>query len=206
LTIFSEIKIDGKLYLAVRFLIELNMPLDKETVRKLKAGDEVRINGVIYAARDAAHKRMIELLRDGKPLPFDIRNQVIYYVGPCPAKPGEVIGSAGPTTSYRMDAYAPKLIELGLSGMVGKGMRNDEVISAMVKHGAVYFGALGGAGALIARSIISEEIIAFPDLGTEALRKLQVKDFPAIVVIDSYGENLYVSGRQKYINKKMADS
>jgi len=206
LTIFSEIKVDGKLYLAVRFLIELNMPLDKETVRKLKAGDEVRINGVIYAARDAAHKRMIELLRDGKPLPFDIRNQVIYYVGPCPAKPGEVIGSAGPTTSYRMDAYAPKLIELGLSGMVGKGMRNDEVISAMVKHGAVYFGALGGAGALIARSIISEEIIAFPDLGTEALRKLQVKDFPAIVVIDSYGENLYVSGRQKYINKKMADS
>jgi len=206
LTIFSEIKIDGKLYLAVRFLIELNMPLDKETVRKLKAGDEVRINGVIYAARDAAHKRMIELLRDGKPLPFDIRNQVIYYVGPCPAKPGEVIGSAGPTTSYRMDAYAPKLIELGLSGMVGKGMRNDDVISAMVKHGAVYFGALGGAGALIARSIISEEIIAFPDLGTEALRKLQVKDFPAIVVIDSYGENLYVSGRQKYINKKMADS
>jgi fumarate hydratase subunit beta len=206
LTIFSEIKIDGKLYLAVRFLIELNMPLDKETVRKLKAGDEVRINGVIYAARDAAHKRMIELLRDGKPLPFDIRNQVIYYVGPCPAKPGEVIGSAGPTTSYRMDAYAPKLIELGLSGMVGKGMRNDEVISAMVKHGAVYFGALGGAGALIARSIISEEIIAFPDLGTEALRKLQVKDFPAIVVIDSYGENLYVSGRQKYINKKMSDS
>lgn len=187
-------------------MIELNIPLDKEMVRKLKAGDEVRINGVIYAARDAAHKRMIELLRDGKPLPFDIRNQVIYYVGPCPAKPGEVIGSAGPTTSYRMDAYAPKLIELGLSGMVGKGMRNDDVISAMVKHGAVYFGALGGAGALIARSIISEEIIAFPDLGTEALRKLQVKDFPAIVVIDSYGENLYVSGRQKYINKKMADS
>jgi len=196
---FSSFFIIG---MVVNILIRLETPLDKETVRKLKAGDEVRINGIIYAARDAAHKRMIELLHAGKGLPFDIRNQVIYYVGPCPARPGMVIGSAGPTSSYRMDAYTPELIRLGLTGMIGKGLRNDEVVSAMTEYGAVYFGALGGAGALIAKSVVSEETIAFPELGPEALRKLHVKDFPAIVVIDSYGNDMYVIGKKNYIQSK----
>lgn len=173
-------------------------PLDKTTVRQLKAGDMVSINGTIYAARDAAHKRMCSMLDEGKELPFDVRDQIIYYVGPCPARPGEVIGSAGPTTSGRMDAYAPRLIERGLTGMIGKGLRNDAVINAIKKHQAVYFGATGGAGAHIAKSIISEEIVAFPELGPEAIRKLTVKDFIVTVIIDSYGNNLYITGREKY--------
>lgn len=177
---------------------DLKTPLSKDIARDLKAGDEVRISGIIYAARDAAHKKMMELIHDGKELPFDIQNQIIYYVGPCPARPGEVIGSAGPTTSSRMDAYAPKLIELGLTGMIGKGLRSIEVVAAMTKHGAVYFGALGGAGALIAKSITSEQVIAFPELGPEAVRKLNVVDFPAIVIIDSRGNNLYDTGKVKY--------
>lgn len=179
-------------------LYNIQTPLCKEEVKKLKAGDIVNISGVIYTARDAAHKRMISMIEEGKSLPFDIKDQIIYYVGPCPAKPGEVIGSAGPTTSGRVDAYTPKLIELGLSGMIGKGLRDNSVIEAMKKYGAVYFGAIGGAGALMAKSIIAEEIIAFPDLGTEALRKLTVKDFPVTVIIDSFGNNLYEIGKEKF--------
>lgn len=176
----------------------MEAPLSKEQVRQLRAGDTLKINGIIYAARDAAHKLMINLINEGKDLPFDIKDQIIYYVGPCPAKPGKVIGSAGPTTSSRMDAYAPKLIELGLSGMIGKGLRNEKVIEAMKNYGAVYLGATGGAGALIARSIINEEVVAFPELGPEAIRKLTVKDFPVTVIIDSEGSNLYDKGREMY--------
>ncbi|WP_010247211.1 Fe-S-containing hydro-lyase [Acetivibrio cellulolyticus] len=179
-------------------LYNLEAPLCKADVKKLKAGDIVNISGIIYTARDAAHKRMIGLLEEGKSLPFDIKDQVIYYVGPCPAKPGEVIGSAGPTTSGRVDAYTPKLIEMGLSGMIGKGLRDNSVIEAMKKYGAVYFGAIGGAGALIAKSIIHEEIVAFPDLGTEAIRKLTVKEFPVTVIIDSLGNNLYEAGKKMF--------
>jgi len=173
-------------------------PLTKETVEQLRAGDLVEINGVIYTARDAAHKRMMELLDEGKALPFDIIESIIYYVGPCPAGPGQVIGSAGPTTSGRMDRYTPRLLELGLAGMIGKGRRSHEVIQAMVKHKAVYFGAIGGAGALLAGCIKSEKVIAFADLGTEAIRELVVEDFPVTVIIDSLGNNLYESEVQKY--------
>ena len=176
----------------------LEAPFDDEKIKRLKAGDTVSINGIIYTARDAAHKKMISLINEGKPLPFDIRNQTIYYVGPCPARPGEVIGSAGPTTSSRMDAYAPKLIELGLKGMIGKGLRSKAVIDAMKKYKAVYLGEIGGAGALIARSIVAQEVIAFPELGTEAIHKLTVEDFPAIIIIDSNGDDLYRMGRDKY--------
>ncbi len=171
--------------------IKLNTPLSKDMVLNLKAGDSVLISGEIYTARDAAHKRMIETLEGGEELPIDIREKVIYYAGPTPAKPGQVIGSCGPTTSGRMDAYAPKLIELGLTGMIGKGMRSIDVISAMEEYGAVYFGAIGGAGALIAKSVKKAEVVAYEDLGTEAIRKLTVKDFPAVVIIDAYGKNLY---------------
>lgn len=176
----------------------INTPLEKDVICQLKAGDEVSINGIIYTGRDAAHKRMIALVNEGKELPFDIKGQIIYYVGPCPAKPGKVIGSAGPTTSGRMDAYAPVLIEMSLAGMIGKGQRNKDVIDAIMKYKSVYFGAIGGAAALIANKIISEEIVAFPDLGTEAIRKLEVKDFPATVIIDSNGNNLYDIGKEKY--------
>lgn len=176
----------------------IKTPLTMETVKKLKAGDIVKISGVVYTARDAAHKKMITLLNEGKSLPFDVENQVIYYVGPCPARPGEVIGSAGPTTSGRMDAYALELIKLGLKGMIGKGLRCKNVIDSMKKYGAVYFGAIGGAAALIAQTIVKEEIIAFPELGAEAVRKLTVKDFPAVVVIDSNGNDLYEIGKNKY--------
>ena len=173
-------------------------PLNLCSVKALKAGDFANISGIIYVARDAAHKKMIELLEKGESLPFDICGQIIYYAGPCPGKPGQVIGSCGPTTSGRMDAYTPRLIELGLSGMIGKGIRSKEVIEAMKHHGAVYFGAVGGAGALISKCIVSQEIVAFPELGPEALRKIEVRDLPTIVVIDSYGSNLYESGITKY--------
>lgn len=176
----------------------IETPLTMETVKKLKTGDMISISGVVYTARDAAHKKMIALLKEGKSLPFDVKNQIIYYVGPCPARPGEIIGSAGPTTSGRMDAYTPELIKLGLKGMIGKGYRSKDVIDAMKKFGAVYFGAIGGAAALIARRIVKEEIIAFPELGAEAVRKLTVKDFPAVVVIDSDGNDLYEIGKKKY--------
>lgn len=176
----------------------LTTPLSDEDVSGLRAGDRVLISGVIYAARDAAHKRIYELLAAGKPLPVDFAGQVIYYVGPTPAKPGKVIGSAGPTTSGRMDAYAPALIALGLKGMIGKGSRNAVVKDAMVKHKAVYFGATGGAGALLARCIVKAEIAAYEDLGPEAIRRLEVKDFPVIVINDIYGGDLYASGVENY--------
>ena len=176
----------------------INTPLTRDMVRQLTAGDVVEISGVVYAARDAAHKRFIEMLDAGKELPFDIKDQIIYYVGPCPARPGHVIGSAGPTTSGRMDAYAPRLIELGLTGMIGKGLRSGDVVEAMKVYGAVYFGAVGGAGALLSKCIISEEIAAFPELGPEALRRLVVRNFPAVVVIDSEGMDLYSTGRKKF--------
>lgn len=175
-------------------------PLDDSQIENLKAGDVVLISGTIYTGRDAAHKKMIELLKAGKELPFDVKNQIIYYVGPCPAREGQVIGSAGPTTSSRMDAYAPTLIDLGLKGMIGKGLRSKSVVDAIIKNKSVYFGAVGGAAALISKSIVKEEVIAFEELGTEAVRRLEVKDFPAIVIIDKDGNNLYELGRQKYKN------
>lgn len=179
----------------------ITVPLTPDVVNILKAGDMVEISGIVYTARDAAHKRMISLLNEGKPLPFPPEGQVIYYVGPCPAPDGKVIGSAGPTTSGRMDKYTPGLIKSGISGMIGKGTRDDDVIRAMIEYGAVYFGAVGGAAALISKCIKSQKVIAFEDLGTEAVRMLEVVDFPAIVLIDRYGNNLYEIGRQKYAVK-----
>ena len=178
--------------------IRLETPLTQEKLKALRAGDKVLINGVIYTGRDAAHKKMIEALEQGVDLPFSMKDQIIYFVGPTPAKEGQVIGSAGPTTSGRMDAYSPKLIAQGLTGMIGKGLRSPEVIEAMKKQGAVYFGAIGGAGALIAKRIVSAEVIAYPELGSEAVRRLVVKDFPAIVLIDHEGNNLYDLGKAQY--------
>ena len=179
--------------------IKLNTPLTRETARELKAGDSCLISGVIYTARDAAHKRLCELVAAGKELPFDVKDSIIYFVGPTPAKPGQAIGSAGPTTSYRMDAYSPVLIEQGLTGMIGKGKRGTEVVEAMKSHGAVYFGAIGGCGALLSKCIKKAEVVAYEDLGAEAIRRLEVEDFPAIVIIDSQGNNLYESGRAAYL-------
>ena len=176
----------------------LTTPLSTEECRSLKAGERVLLSGTIYTARDAAHKRMVELLAEGKPLPMDVTDQVIYYAGPCPAKPGAVIGSCGPTTSYRMDAYAPTLMEQGLSGMIGKGKRSQEVIDSMKTNGAVYFAAIGGCGALISKCVKSARVIAFPDLGPEALRELYVENFPLTVIIDSEGNNLYEIGKNEY--------
>ncbi len=178
--------------------IVLNTPITREKARELKAGDIVKINGVIYTARDAAHKRMLENLEKGIDLPFDIKNQTIYFAGPSPAKEGEVIGSVGPTTSYRMDKYSPKTIELGLTCMIGKGSRDVLVIEAMKKYGAVYIGAVGGAGALLSTCVKSCEVIAYNDLGSEAIHKLEVENFPGIVIIDSEGNNLYETEVQKY--------
>ena len=182
--------------------ISVTAPLSREDAKKLKAGDSCLISGVIYTARDAAHKRLCELVAQGRELPMEIRDAVIYFVGPTPAKEGQVIGSAGPTTSYRMDAYSPTLIAQGQTGMIGKGKRNDEVVAAMKKHGAVYFGAIGGCGALLAKCIKKAEIVAYEDLGTEAIRRLEVEDFPAVVIIDSQGNNLYKTGRQSYLAQK----
>jgi fumarate hydratase subunit beta len=178
--------------------IRLKTPLSNADVEKLKAGDKVLLNGVIYTGRDAAHKRLFDLLQGGKPLPIDLKGQVIYYVGPAPAKPGQVIGSAGPTTSGRMDAYSPKLIEMGLKGMIGKGMRKKEVVEAMKKHKAVYFAATGGAGALLAKAIKKAQVVAYEDLGPEAINRLEVQDFPVIVVNDTKGNDLYQEGMRKY--------
>lgn len=180
--------------------IKLNAPLTADKLADLKAGDSVLLSGVIYSARDAAHKRLIDLLNEGKELPLNIKDETIYYVGPSPAKPGKVIGSAGPTTSYRMDAYAPTLLDLGLKGMIGKGARNQEVIDAIKRNGAVYFGAIGGAAALIGRSIVKSEIIAYEDLGAEAIRRMEVKDMPLVVIIDSKGNNLYEIGQKQYLD------
>jgi fumarate hydratase subunit beta len=178
--------------------VYLNTPLTDEAVTSLEIGDKVFLSGVVYSARDAAHKRLIDLLDAGKSLPFDPQGQVIYYVGPSPAKPGRVIGAAGPTTSYRMDAYAPRLMELGLKGMIGKGKRAQSVKEAMVKYKAVYFGGTGGAGALIARSIKEVEIIAYEELGPEAIRRMVVENFPAVVINDTQGRDLYEEGIKAY--------
>ena len=178
--------------------IRLKTPLTDKDVERLKIGDRVLINGEIYTGRDAAHKRLSDLLEEGKELPFDIRGQIIYYVGPTPARPGQVFGSAGPTTSYRMDAYAPALIEKGLKGMIGKGMRSDAVKEAMKKHQAVYFAATGGAGALLAKKVKRAEVVAYEDLGPEAIRRLEVEDLPVIVINDIRGNDLYIEGERKY--------
>ncbi len=178
--------------------IRLKTPLSDADVEKLKAGDKVFLNGVIYTGRDAAHKRLYDLLMEGKPLPIEVKGQVIYYVGPAPAKPGQVIGSAGPTTSGRMDAYSPKLIEIGLKGMIGKGMRKKEVVEAMKKYKAVYFAATGGAGALLANAIKKVQVVAYDDLGPEAINRLEVENFPVIVVNDTKGNDLYEEGMRKY--------
>ncbi|MBR3460121.1 MAG: Fe-S-containing hydro-lyase [Clostridia bacterium] len=178
----------------------ITLPLTREMARTIKSGDACLLSGVIYTARDAAHKRLVELVESGKPIPFDIKDATIYYVGPTPAKPGQVIGSAGPTTSYRMDAYSPILIREGETGMIGKGKRGSEVISAMKEYGAVYFAAIGGAGALLSSCIKSAEIVCYEDLGAEAVRRLVVEDLPVVAVIDSEGGNLYETGVSAYLD------
>jgi len=179
-------------------VVRLTTPLSEVEVLGLRAGQQALINGVIYTARDAAHRRMVEALARGEELPFDIRGQVIYYVGPTPAPPGRVMGSAGPTTAGRMDAYAPTLLARGLKGMIGKGPRSAEVKAAIQQYKAVYFGGIGGAGALLAQKIVSAELIAYEDLGTEAIRRLEVVDFPVVVVNDCYGGDAYTEGQQRW--------
>lgn len=182
--------------------ISLTTPLSRQQARTLKAGDSCLLSGVIYTARDAAHKRLCDLAAQGKELPLDLKDAVIYFVGPTPARPGEAIGSAGPTTSYRMDAYSSTLIALGQTGMIGKGKRGPEVIDAMKTHGAVYFGAIGGCGALLSQCVKKAEIIAYEDLGAEAIRRLEVENFPVVVIIDSQGNNLYETGRAGYLESR----
>jgi fumarate hydratase subunit beta len=176
----------------------VTLPLTDSILKDLRAGDNLLLTGVMYVGRDAAHKRMIEALDQGKPLPMDIKGQTIYFMGPSPARPGRPIGSAGPTTSGRMDAYSPRLIAEGLKGMIGKGLRSQAVKDAMVKHKAVYMGAIGGAGALISKSIKKAEVIAYEDLGAEAVLRLEVEDFPVTVINDIYGGDLYEQGKAKY--------
>ena len=182
--------------------IRIHAPMSREEARALRTGDSCLLSGIIYTARDAAHKRLCELAELGEELPIDLTGSVIYFVGPTPARPGQIIGSAGPTTSYRMDAYSPTLISMGQTGMIGKGKRGEEVIEAMKTHGAVYFGAIGGCGALLGKCIKKSELVAYEDLGAEAIRRLEVEDFPVIVVIDSEGNNLYESGRAAYLKKE----
>ena len=182
-------------------MIYLETPLTVDNIKQLKAGDEVFLSGTIYTGRDAAHKRLIQLLDEGKELPFNIQDQTIFYVGPTPSKPGQVFGSGGPTTSGRMDAYSPRLIKLGLHAMIGKGYRNDAVKKAIVDYHGVYFGAIGGAGAMMSSCIEECEVIAFDDLGPEAIRKLKVKNMPLVVVIDHLGNDLYEIGRKNYLKK-----
>ena len=179
--------------------ISITAPMTREQARSLKAGDSCLLSGTIYTARDAAHKRLCALIAEGKELPLDLKDSVIYFVGPTPARAGQIIGSAGPTTSYRMDAYSPALIALGQTGMIGKGKRGPEVVEAMKTHGAVYFGAIGGCGAMLSRCIKKSEIVAYEDLGAEAIRRLEVENFPVTVVIDSMGNNLYETGRAAYL-------
>ena len=176
----------------------VNLPLTDEVIRGLKAGDQVLLTGSVLTARDAAHKRLIALLDEGKPLPVNLVGETIYYVGPAPARPGQAVGPAGPTSSYRMDPYTPRLLALGLKGMIGKGERGDGVIAAIKEHGAIYFGAVGGSAVLISRSIEKGEVIAYPDLGAEAIHRFHIKDFPAVVAIDAQGNNLYVQGPELY--------
>lgn len=177
---------------------KLTLPLDPNDILSLNAGDAVLLSGTLLTARDAAHKRLYELLQKGESLPFDIKGETVYYVGPAPAKKGYVIGPAGPTSSYRMDKYTPALLDLGLRGIIGKGERSDEVISSIVKNHAVYFAAIGGAAALISKSIVKSEPVCYEDLGTEAVRRYTVEDFPCIVAIDSKGNDVYKLGREKY--------
>jgi fumarate hydratase subunit beta len=184
---------------------KISTPLSDEVIASLSCGDQVNISGIIYTARDAAHKRLIDDLKQNKDLPFDIKNQIIFYMGPCPAAPGEVIGPAGPTTSHRMDKYTPKLLSLGLRGMIGKGNRSSEVIESVKKYHSVYFACVGGTGTLCAKHIRHSEVIAYSDLGTEAIRKLEVVDFPVFVAIDAKGNNIYVNGPnnfRKYLFKQ----
>ncbi len=176
----------------------IKAPLEKEIVKTLRAGDYVYITGTIYTARDAAHKRMDETLREGKELPVPLKDEIVYYMGPSPAREGRVIGSAGPTTASRMDKYTPKLLDLGLGGMIGKGKRSQEVIDAIIRNKSVYFAAVGGAGALLSKCIQESEVVAYDDLGTEAIRRLTVKNFPVIVVIDCEGNNLYETAIEQY--------
>lgn len=177
---------------------KISLPLTDETVAGLRAGDDVLLTGTLYTGRDSAHKRMVEALDEGRPLPFQLAGQTIYYMGPSPARPGQVIGSAGPTTSGRMDSYSPRLMAEGLKGMIGKGMRSPAVREAIRQHRAVYFAAIGGAGALISKTIRKSEVIAYEDLGAEAVLRLEVEDFPAIVVNDMYGGDLYEEGKAAY--------
>ena len=179
---------------------KIHAPMTREEARGLKSGENVLISGTIYTARDAAHKRLCELAAKGEPLPFDVKDSIIYFVGPTPAKPGQAIGSAGPTTAYRMDAYSPTMIRLGQTGMIGKGKRSKEVVDAMKECGAVYFGAIGGCGALLSKCIKKAEIVCYEDLGAEAVRRLEVEDFPVVVVIDSNGTNLYETGKKEYLD------
>ena len=179
----------------------VHTPLTREIVDTLEAGDRVLLNGVIYTGRDAAHKRLFEMIEKGEDLPIDIKDQTIYYVGPCPAKPGQAIGSAGPTTSGRMDDYSPLLLDHGLRGMIGKGLRRKDVVDSMIKNNCVYFAAIGGAGALLAQAVKEAEVVAFPDLGPEAIYKLTVEDFPVTVIIDHKGNDLYAIGKEKYQKK-----
>ena len=179
--------------------LKIKAPMSREEARKLRAGDTCLISGTIYTARDAAHKRLCALVEEGKERPFDIKDAVIYFVGPTPERPGQVVGSAGPTTSYRMDAYSPTLIALGQTGMIGKGRRGGEVVNAMVQHGAVYFGAIGGCGALLGKCVKSSRIVAYEDLGAEAIRRWEVEDLPVTVIIDAYGNDLYKTGREAYL-------
>ena len=176
----------------------IKAPLNQETIENLQVGDYVYISGTIYTARDAAHKRMDDTLNNGEELPFNIEENIIYYMGPSPAREGRPIGSAGPTTSSRMDKYAPKLLDMGLGAMIGKGKRNQAVLDAIVRNQSVYFAAIGGAGALLSKCITSSEVIAYDDLGAEAIRKMEVKDFPVVVVVDSEGNNLYETAVMKY--------
>ena len=176
----------------------IKAPLEKEIVKTLRAGDYVYITGTIYTARDAAHKRMDETLREGKELPVPLKDEIVYYMGPSPAREGRVIGSAGPTTASRMDKYTPKLLDLGLGGMIGKGKRSKEVMDAIIRNQSVYFAAVGGAGALLSKCIQESEVVAYDDLGTEAIRRLTVKNFPVIVVIDCEGNNLYETAIEQY--------
>lgn len=180
----------------------LHTPFDEEKALSLKCGDRVFLTGTIYTGRDAAHKRLIEMIKNKEELPFEVNNQIIYFVGPTPPKPGQVFGSGGPTTSGRMDAYSPLLLSLGLRGMIGKGYRSQSVKDAIIEYKGVYFGAIGGAGAYISKCIKSCEIIAFDDLGTEAIRKLEVENLPLTVIIDSYGNDLYEIGRKNYLEEK----
>ncbi|MCQ2508359.1 MAG: Fe-S-containing hydro-lyase [Dorea sp.] len=184
---------------------KVTLPLTEELAKTLKSGESLLLTGTIYTSRDAGHKRMCELIAKGEPIPFDPTDATIYYVGPTPAKPGHVIGSAGPTTSGRMDAYAPTMMSVGARGMIGKGARLPEVVDAMKKYSGVYFGAIGGAGALLAKCIKSAELIAYEDLGAEALRKLYVEDLPVVVIIDCEGNNLYENGRKAYLDSVKED-